>query len=269
MHFDEFLREACGPIDLDWRKYRRKAARRRVLERVRQLGLAGLDDYLHYLRSNPLEAQGLADLMRVTVSRFFRDRECWEALGDTVLPSLLSGGPARAVKALSAGACGGEEPYTLAILWKERIEPRFPGVYLELTAWEIDDASIERAKKAAYLPSALKEVPLQSRERWFSKEGSLFVLDQNIREMVRIEKRNMMKDPIPRGVDILLCRYLVFTYYLGKRRKEAVGRLWRSISDQGVLMIGRREQLTQEEEESFRSWRGLPCLYVKDPNRPP
>jgi chemotaxis methyl-accepting protein methylase len=39
-------------------------------------GLNGFEAYLELLRSDPAEREGLADRMRVTVSRLFRDRYC-------------------------------------------------------------------------------------------------------------------------------------------------------------------------------------------------
>ncbi len=89
MHFDDFIRAACAQRNLDWRKYRR-ASQRRVLERIRQLGLGGYQDYLRYLDQRPDEAGQLPNLLRVTLSRFFRERACWEELVGKALPELLA-----------------------------------------------------------------------------------------------------------------------------------------------------------------------------------
>ena len=79
LNFDEFLKLACPPLDLQWRKYRRRAARHRVRARMDELGLGEYGDYLAILREDSQEASSLADLMRVTVSRFFRERALNEA----------------------------------------------------------------------------------------------------------------------------------------------------------------------------------------------
>src|SRR5512145_1916853 len=116
MTFDEFLKAACPPLDLEWRKYRRRATRHRVEARLRVLGLDGFAGYLERLRCDPAEAAGLADRMRVTVSRFFRERQLWDGLFQTVLPALLEErSSAEPLRFWSAGCCGGEEPYTLAL----------------------------------------------------------------------------------------------------------------------------------------------------------
>lgn len=104
--FDRFLQEAALLENLEWRKYRRRSARRRVELRLKELGLAGFDAYLDLLRSDARERAGLADLMRVTVSRFFREKECWRTLAGKVLPALLAGRvKGDTIRAWSAGCC--------------------------------------------------------------------------------------------------------------------------------------------------------------------
>ena len=61
-----------------------------ALERIRQLGLGGYQDYLSYLERRPDEAGQLPNLLRVTLSRFFRERACWEELVGKALPELLA-----------------------------------------------------------------------------------------------------------------------------------------------------------------------------------
>lgn len=104
MKFDRFLQEACPPLNLEWRKYRRRSARHRVDARLMELGIDSYGGYLEMLRSEPREAALLPDLMRVTVTRFFREERTWRDLKDLILPGLLSGTDAtRPLQAWSAG----------------------------------------------------------------------------------------------------------------------------------------------------------------------
>lgn len=250
--FDGFLQEVCPPLDLQWRAYRRRAARHRVLERAAELGLAGLEDYLAHLRRHPGEAAALPDAMRVTVSRFFRERECWRTLAERHLPVLVRPLPeGRALRAWSAGCCGGEEPYTLALLWREWVESRFPGRTLEVTATDIDAASLERADAATYAASSLREVPPEVRARWFRPCGPGWRLEPEAREPVRFLRHNLAAEEPPGLFDLVLCRYLVFTYYRGERRLQAARRLASALLPGGLLFIGRKEGLGPREREHF------------------
>jgi chemotaxis protein methyltransferase CheR len=49
MRFDDFLQEACPPLDLEWRKYRRRAARHRVNARLAGIG-DNIPDRLSWLQ---------------------------------------------------------------------------------------------------------------------------------------------------------------------------------------------------------------------------
>lgn len=262
MTFDRFLQEIAPLQGLEWRKYRRRSARHRVEARIRELGLHGFEPYLDHLRYHPEERAGLADLMRVTVSRFFREREQWRILAHTVFPPLLAGKPGREpIRAWSAGCCGGEEPYTLAMVWLESVAPLQPDCRLELLATDIDQASLERAGAARYQEGSLGEVPAETRARFFSRDQGLWSVAGEVKELVRLERHNLMSDPLPSGMDLVLCRYLAFTYYKGDRLLAAALRLWEALGPGGVLMVGRKERLSPPVTAFFEPWPGCPAFY--------
>jgi|Deesub1362A_J573_1020465.scaffolds.fasta_scaffold08578_1 chemotaxis methyl-accepting protein methylase len=256
MHFDAFLREVCPPLDLDWRKYRRRSARRRVLGRIRELGLEGFKAYLDYLRAHPEEAVGLANRMRVTVSRFFRDRDRWETLREAVLPVLLEGRESP-LWALSAGCCGGEEPYSLAILWMTNFQSHI----LNILAVDLDQASLERAAEGLYPHSALREVTPELQKRFFRPKMGRLRLDPQVRSRVSLVRASLESLPFCGEFDLILCRYLVFTYYRGKRRFQAARRLWNLLRPGGALMIGAKEGLGPVEQSLFVPWPGAQGVF--------
>jgi len=261
MTFDDFLKAACPPLDLEWRKYRRRTSRHRVEARLRELGLDGFAGYLERLRCDPAEAAGLADRMRVTVSRFFRERQLWEGLFQTVLPALMQERPpTEPLRLWSVGCCGGEEPYTLALLWRERFAPRS----VEILATDIDAASLERARAAVYNLSSLREVPAVLRQRHFIRQDHCWRLDAAIAGQIRFAVHNMMTDPLPAGLDLICCRYLAFTYYQRERRLLAARRLWQALRPGGALMIGRKEQLGPAGG-LFIFWPEAPGVFRKQP----
>ncbi len=263
MDFDGFLQHACPPLGLNWRKYRRRAARHRVNRRMNELRIRDYPSYLDFIRSDPLESENLADLMRVTVSRFFRDRPCWADLSQKALPELIAGKTAhRIFRAWSAGCCGGEEPYTMALIWLEHLQPLFPGFTIDILATDIDDSSLDRARKGLYSTGSLRETPSEVRDKWFRKHNGMWSIDDHVKEFARFEKSNLMEDLPPSGIDLVLCRYLVFTYYRGERLRKAAKRLYDAMEPGGVLMTGSREVIT-EAEDLFENCPDSLCLYRK------
>ena len=258
MTFDQFLKAACPTLGLNWQKYRRRCSRRRVESRMRELGVDGFADYLELIKETPAEASGLPDLMRVTVSRFFREKAAWEELAGKALPSLLDEKHAGdSLRAWSDGCCGGEEPYTFAIIWLERLRERYPDLVLEILATDIDEAALERARDGRYAKGSLKELPAGSLGRWFCGGDGLWSVDERVKRLVRFKRHNLLTDTPPRGMDIVLCRYLAFTYYSGERLLSAAMRVHDALRPGGLLMIGRKESVTSPVRKLFDPLPGM------------
>jgi chemotaxis protein methyltransferase CheR len=266
VHFDAFLKRACPPLDLDWRKYRRRSARHRVLARMAELGLTSFEDYLDILDRDAGEAAGLAERMVVTVSRFFREASVWKTLEDRVLPHLMAATAGRRpLRAWSVGCAGGEEPYSLALLWQDRLRTRYPRRRLTILASDIDACSLRRARLAVYGGSSLREIPSALQEKWFAAQDNRRRLSLLLAARVRFLRHNFMADPLPGTFDLVLARYLPFTYYRGARRLQAARRLWRALRPGGALMIGAKETLLAEERHLFAPWPGATAIYYRRP----
>ncbi len=264
MEYDHFLRQVCPLLGLKWRKYRRRSARHRINQRIKELGLDDYASYLSRLKEDSREADGLADLMRVTVSRFFRDKACWSDLTARVLPALLAEKTSgKTFRVWSAGCCGGEEPYSMALVWLDYIRPLFPDFTFEILATDIDEPSLVRARRGLYDSASLREVPREIVDAHFSRNNGRWLVDGRVKDTVRFLKHNLMLDPAPSGMDLVLCRYLVFTYYGGDRLLAAAKRLHEALRPGGVLMTGSSETLDAPVRNLFESWPGSACMYRK------
>ncbi|MCZ7662941.1 MAG: hypothetical protein M5U22_08435 [Thermoleophilia bacterium] len=278
MDYDDFLRHICPMLDLNWRKYRRRAARRGVQARIRELGLPGYAAYLDVLIADSAEARALPDRMLVTVSRFFRERDRWRILSERVLPVLaceaqragpsgigagFPGKDAQAlVKAWSVGACGGEEPYTLSMVWLSWEAGGRQDAAVDILATDIDPDSLERARTADYQGSSLREVPSAARDRWFRQIGpDSWHVTEAARRPVRFWRHHLLDDLPPPASDLILCRYLAFTYFIGDRRRRAVERLAAASRPGGALMVGAKEDPGGSLEGLFQPWPEAPGVY--------
>ena len=263
MRYNEFLKQVCPAHDLAWRKYRRRESRRRIEARMQQLGLPDYAAYLERLRSDPAEAAGLAERMRVTVSRWFREQERWQQLAQDVIPRLLAEKPAQEpLRIWSAGCCGGEEPYTLALLWLDMVRHQHPERDVEIIATDIDAISLARARRGIYEHGSIREVPQPLLQRYFRKENHRWHLDQRVKQMVRFIEVDICHTPPPAEIDLVCCRYLVFTYFTGQRRLDAAMQLRQALRPGGALMIARKEELGVAAE-LFAPWPGVAGVFRK------
>jgi chemotaxis protein methyltransferase CheR len=226
----DFLHWSLPQLGLRWQGFRkvRRQVCRRVSRRIAALGLGDADAYRRYLERNPQEWDALAGLCRVTISRFWRDRAVFEALRDLVLPEL---GPA--VSAWSAGCASGEEPYSLVLAAAEA------GVEIHVLATDVDPVLLERARRACYRESSLRDLPADLRARAF-EDGCL---RPQYREPVDFVRHDV-RDGAPGGpFDLTLCRNLVFTYYADGPQLEIGRHLARSLRAGGALVVGVHEAL--------------------------
>jgi len=260
---DEFLKTVCPERNLDWRKYRR-ASRRRVLDRIHALGLSGFSAYARYLEADPEEAAALPSLLRVTVSRFFREKETWQDLGTTVLPLLLMRiGDSRPLRVLSIGCCNGEEPYSLALLWKSGLQGAFPGAGIAIMGMDVDEGCLRRAERGVYARKTLREVPRDMLISWFVSDAQGYRLDSEVRSLVDFRRMDLLKDPLPENQDLILCRYLVFTYFHGRLRRETAKKIIQALRPKGFVVLGEKEKPGPEAEPFLVQLSGAANVYSR------
>ena len=215
---------------------------KRISRRIVTLGLPGVAAYQTFLESNPEEWKMLASLCRVTISRFYRDRGVFDHIGNIVQPRLA--GRAKAdVRCWSAGCASAEEAYTMRILWELRAAPSMIGKTLYVLGTDSDPVMLERARKAVYSASTLKDLPPDFASQAFEHSGDMFVLRTRFKENVYFEEQDIC-ETMPRGpFDIILCRNLVFTYFEETLQIEILRKLAERLREGGVLVTGAHELL--------------------------
>lgn len=243
MGFDEFLKEAAPLLGLQWRPFHRKGIKRKVERRIADVGPSDFKEYLLKVKKDPKEQQILSKILTVTISRFFRDKDVFDTLSRSILPDFLKEENRKEVKIWCIGCASGEEPYTLALLWREDFEQISPQVHLSILATDIDENLLERAKEGIYKHSSLKEVPEATVRKFFKTEGEFHILDQTIRQSVEFKKHNILHEEPLLGMDIVLCRNLAFTYFSKESQIEVLKKMVTSLREKGYLVIGKDENL--------------------------
>jgi chemotaxis protein methyltransferase CheR len=228
-----------------FRKVRRQVCRR-ITRRIATLDLEGLDAYRELLREDEAEWRVLERLCRVTISRFWRDRGTFTALEELVLPDLANRVTASGEERLDVWSCGcasGEEPYSLAILWTERLQPRFPAIDLRILATDLDLHLLQRARRGVYPQGSVKEQPTALTSAAMEPQGSDLLIAERLREPVSFAL-NDVRDGVPAGpFHLILSRNLVFTYFDEELQLEVGHRFVDALHPNGALVIGGHESL--------------------------
>lgn len=243
-----FLQWALPRLHMRWpgfRKVRRQVCKH-VARRLASLGLSGISAYRSYLEVHPEEWRCLDELCWISISRFYRDRAVFEHLAGKELPLIAEATAARGfarIRAWSAGCCAGEEPYTLMLLWRLSLQPRFPGLELNILATDIDREQLNRARIACYPRGSLKELPAAWIESAFEEYRGRFHLRPEFRIGVEFRQQDIRQELPDGSFDLVLCRNLVFTYFEPALQVEIARALHERIAPGGVLVLGRHEAL--------------------------
>jgi chemotaxis protein methyltransferase CheR len=241
-----FLQWALPRLRLHWPGYRkvRRQVCKRIARRAAALGLASLDAYRGWLESDPEEWRLLDQLCTVTISRFFRDRGVFEALGEEVLPELAQLAAARgeaALRAWSAGCASGEEPYGLRLAWEFELRPRSPALGIEILATDMNPAVLARARAGCYPASSLKALPQAWRSAAFVEKSGVQCLRAEFAAGIVFQAHDI-RGPLPRGpFHLVLCRNLVLTYFEPALQREVLERIAATLVPRGLLVVGAHE----------------------------
>ncbi len=243
-----FLRWALPELGLRWDGFRRVRGQvcKRIARRIRELTLGNFDDYRGYLAGHTEEWDVLEQLCRVTISRFYRDRGVFDRLGSDVLPALAANATVRGddeLRIWCAGCGAGEEVYTLALLWRLELAPRFPDITLRVLGTDADAHQIERARLGCYRPSSLRELPNDWQRAAFTRRDGSVCIDPAFRDAVELRVEDLRQQMPPGPFDLVLCRNLAFTYFAEPLQREIGARFAERLRTDGALVLGKGERL--------------------------
>ncbi len=247
----ELLRWAAPRLRLRWEGFRGVRAQvcKRMGRRVKELGLESGAAYRARLESDEAEWAVLDSFCRITISRFYRDHRVFDVLREELLPALLRDARARGetvFRVWSAGCASGEEPYTVAVLFRLGLAPAFPELRLELLATDADDALLARARRGCYPPGTLRELPAEWASRAFTltAEGEQ-CLAPEFREDITFRCQDLRSEQPPGPFHLMLCRNVAFTYFAPPLQREVLARLMERLVPGGLLVIGAHESLPE------------------------
>jgi chemotaxis protein methyltransferase CheR len=244
----QFLQWCLPRLHLRWPGFRkvRRLAYKRINSRLQELGLPSLEAYRAYLTDHPSEWTTLDTLCWIPISRFYRDRGVFQHVEHEILPRLAQLALARRegeIRCWSAGCAGGEEPYTVAIIWRHRLATQFPTLSLQILATDIDPKAIQRAERGCYSANSLKDLPAEWRTWAFVESAGELCLKDEYRASVTFMLEDI-RERAPGGLfHLILCRNLVFTYFDKTLQRKTTQRLSDRLAPGGALIIGNLESL--------------------------
>jgi chemotaxis methyl-accepting protein methylase len=231
---------------LDLVSYKLSFVQRRLAVRMRACGCSDYATYGQLLRREPEEYGLLLDALTINLTRFFRDPTTFQAIEERVLPALLEARVGeRRLQIWSAGCAAGEEPYSLAIMLRERFEAVLKGWQVQILAGDMDEKMLEKARRGLYDAFSFQGLALQHQawlERYCVASSGYRQLAGDVRRMVSFQRHDLTRDPPPAGLDLLLCRN-VLIYFEREQQNRVYSAFHQALRPDGLLILGKTEVL--------------------------
>ncbi len=233
--------------------YKDKCIKRRIAIRIRATHCATADEYCDLLLHRQDELDRLLKVLTIHVSQFFRNPPTFEKLKRDIIPALFSlcrqEGRSE-LKCWSVGCAGGEEPYSLALLFKETFSKEMEHTRVSILASDVDSLVLDHARRGEYPEERLQEVPSDTRKRWFAEEAGKYALLPEIKAMVEFRRSDLFDTSAFSESDLMLCRN-VLIYFERQQQEKIVNSFANVLRPGGILVLGKSETLVGECRRRF------------------
>lgn len=246
--FDELRTYIAKHAGIRFRDNKRYLLESQVGRRTKALGVPDFESYLDLLRNGhqPSELPKLLNAVTINETSFFRYPKQYEALVTTLLPQYIERvHRLRRLRIWSAACSTGDEPYTLAMLIKEHLQPNYPDLRIDIIGTDINTEVIATARKGIYASYAVRNVPDRYLRAHFTPEGDHYTLSREIRQLVSFRHLNLTDSRAVRqmrSVDVIICAN-VLIYFDQSTKQQVTSDLYKSLNPGGYLFVGTSETL--------------------------
>ena len=243
----KYIYERTGIFFADNKKYLLES---RVGRRLSALRLESFPEYYSALL-NGIGAGELPHLINsVTINEtfFFRNDPQFIALETLILPELIKKRIEQGnynIKIWGAASSTGEEPYTIALLIREKFQARYPAVKFEIVGTDINTQVLETARRGAYKEYSTRNIPGFYKDKYFEPHGDQFILRDEIKKMVRFNQMNLFDRGMMKTMqnfDVVFAAN-VLIYFDFNSKQVVVSSIYDSLNKGGYFFVGYSETL--------------------------
>lgn len=248
MDYEKFKEEVYKISTIDLSAYKEKQMKRRLDALIKKHEYDGYDAYVKALRLKGDIYEEFITYMTINVSEFFRNPPQWKVLEEKVLPYLFDKAGSKNIKIWSAACSTGDEPYSLAMLMSKFVPLR----QINIFATDIDKQILMQAQTGLYNSKSIVGVPADLKAKYFEEVGKSYKVSDEIKKCVTFKQHNLLKDPYPKGMDLIVCRN-VLIYFTNEAKDEIYHKFNQALKNGGVLFVGSTEQIIGYQKFNFSS----------------
>ncbi|BAI80182.1 hypothetical protein DEFDS_0702 [Deferribacter desulfuricans SSM1] len=203
-----------------------------------------VSNYAKQMMLNPEEIIDLAisdskildkiiEALLINETYFFRHEFQFDMIRKHILPDIKKS--KEAIRIWSAGCSNGCEPYSVAILIDKYFSELRDNV--SIIGTDLSSHAIEIARRGIYSKWHVRNLDKSYLSKYFILDDNKFILKEDIRDLVRFKKHNLLKDDYFLNCDIVFCRN-VLIYFNEQNIKYVVERfIDESLSENGYLFL--------------------------------
>lgn len=232
---------------------------------AKKWGYHSLDAMSVSLRAlpDPQLVKEIVDAMTTNETSFYRDIRPFENFENVVLPYLIENAPRGKTIRIWCAACStGQEPYSLAMILKER-QAELGGRRVEIVATDISDRVLNTARQGIYSQFEVQRgLPVTKLVRFFKQVEDKWQIADEIKSMISYRNFNLLESMASLGkFDVVLCRN-VLIYFDTKTKAKVLEGIANQMENDGFLFLGGAETVLGVTD-TFSSIKDVRGLYAK------
>ncbi|WP_420132547.1 CheR family methyltransferase [Rhodopseudomonas sp.] len=215
----------------------------RLLPLARKSGVPGISELVQKMKAGSESLiHDVVEAMTTNETFFFRDKTPFDHFKDSVIPELIKARAGRrSLRIWCAASSTGQEPYSLAMLLKEKAA-ELNGWRIEIIATDLSPEVLAKSKNGLYTQFEVQRgLPIQLLVKYFKQDGMMWQLNPDVRAMVQFRQFNLLQDFAPLGkFDVIFCRN-VLIYFDQATKSDIFNRLMKATEPDGYLFLGAAE----------------------------
>ena len=240
----DIIKDYCGLYFDDESRY---LLEKRLSRRIRNHHLSDFRDYYRFVRYDTRaeeELSAIMDVLTVNETYFFREQNQLRAFSEEILEELkVANRDKRTLRIWSAGCSTGEEPYTIAMLMREK--NAFSGWDIEIHGSDINQRVLQTARRGVYRKNSFRTTEPYFLNKYFVEEDSSYRISDAVKKYVNFSYLNLLdpcKSKFLGKMDVVFCRN-VLIYFDNASRRRVIDNFYDRLVDGGYLLLGHAESL--------------------------